>query len=169
MAKQIPLTQGKFAIVDDEDYEWLGQWKWYYNQKEKINCGYAARTEYFVKGDGIRASRKILMHRVINKTKGEFQTDHIDGNRLNNQKNNLRDCTQGENQRNRGSVIKSSSRYKGVCYHIIKKKWVAYINNDEGKKVNLGSYNCENEAAKAYDKAAIKYHREFARLNLRGF
>ncbi len=156
MSKQIQLSQGKYAIVDDEDFEYLNQWKWYAN---KIQGKY-----YAVRHD--RATGKqssVLMHRVIlNATIGVV--DHGDGNTLNNQKYNLRNCTQGQNRMNSHIGIKNNSGYKGVCWHKLAKKWVVKIEAN-GEKYYGGLFDDLIEAAKKYNELALKHHGKFAKLN----
>lgn len=153
--KLIPLTQGKFAQVDDEDYDYLMQWKWYAIPKRRTTY---ARSSETLKSPSIR------MHRLIMKPPPELQVDHIDGNGLNNQKSNLRWATHSQNQFNRKSRM-GSSRYKGVYFHRIAKKWVAMI-SENAKRKWIGTFETEEAAAEAYNRAAIKYHGEFARLNV---
>lgn len=155
--KQIPLTQGKFAQVDDEDFDFLNQWKWH-AQKCRNDKFYAARTE-----------RKILMHRVIMKTPEGLDVDHIDNNGLNCQKSNLRNCTKRQNTIH--SISVGISKYKGVkrSSYIPKKsttkrRWETSIKVD-GKYIFLGHFENELDAAKVYNQAAEKYHGEFAVLN----
>src|ERR1700761_3134479 len=107
--KTIPLSQRQYAIVDDDDYEFLMQWKWHVLDSFHT---YAMRNSKPV--DGKR--HHILMHRVINKTPDDYYTDHINGNGLDNRKENLRSVTRGENQQNRKKNSKSSSKYKGVSW-----------------------------------------------------
>jgi hypothetical protein len=157
MAKEIKLTQGKVAIVDDEDFEYLNQWKWFANKfRGKF---YAVRS--------FRTNKKcssILMHRIImNPIKG-YVIDHIDGITLNNLKNNLRICTHGENLRNQKMSVKNKSGFKGVYWHKLGKKWAVSINIDK-KILYLGLFTDLKEAAKTYNSAALKYHGEFAKLN----
>lgn len=90
--------------------------------------------------------------------------DHIDGNPLNNCKNNLRICTQAENQMNRGKTKNNKSGCKGVYWAKQLKKWKSQITINNKQK-HLGYYNCPIEAAKAYNSAALLYHKEFAKLN----
>lgn len=150
MAIKIPLTQGKFAIIDEEDFEAIGMHKWYYG------AGYALR----------KLKRKtIRMHSVINKTPDGYETDHIDGNGLNNQKLNLRNATRHNNVMNTNSRRNSSSKYKGVSWKLDRKKWLATICFNK-KDIHLGYFISEIEAALAYNKAALKYFGEFAKLNI---
>jgi len=153
--KQIPLTQGKFAIVDDEDFEFLSQWKWHITTN-----GYAVRRQKI--GEKIA---NIWMHRVIAKTPDGLVTDHIDCDKLNNQKANLRCCSKQGNAVNSSKYNKPcSSRYKGVSKMKGRNKWEAYICVD-GKKSNIGYFLSEEDAAQAYNSFAIKEYGSFAQLN----
>ena len=152
----IPLTQGKVAIVDAEDYEYLNQWKWYYAQ------GYAVRTEC-ING----RQRQVLMHRVILERMGfkDFEdSDHINRNKIDNRRLNLRATTHQQNTCNRGKQTSNTSGYKGVYWSKQRKKWVARIYVD-GKYVNLKGFINKKEAARVYNTAALMYHGEFAVLN----
>ncbi len=159
--KQIPLTKGKFAIVDDEDYDFLMQWKWHFNK------GYARRRQYICTIGGKEIAEDVTMHSVINKTPDDMWTDHRDLDKLNNQKYNLRNATPLNNVWNREKQsTKSSSKYKGVSWHKGNKSWQARI-KAHGKQISLGSFplDQEKEAGMAYNQAAIKLHGEFACLN----
>lgn len=158
--KEIKLTQGKVALVDDEDYEWMNQWKWY-AAKGKGNSFYAQRIASKINGKRIT----VLMHRLIMKDCAGLTIDHIDGNGLNCQKYNLRKCTQRENSRNRGACKNSTSRFVGVGWHKHKKKWTAQI-NPNGICISIGTFSKEEDAAIAYNEYAKKYFGEFARLNI---
>lgn len=158
MAKQIPLTQGKFALVDDEDYDFLMQWKWHFNP---AGAGYAKRTISL--GDG--KFKCIQMHRLLLNVGVGISIDHIDRNGLNNQRINLRIANQSENMRNRESFKKSTSKFKGVYWKKSNKKWVAEINFNKEKKY-LGIFSSEIEAALAYNKAAIELFGDFSILNI---
>lgn len=150
----IPLTQGKVAKVDDEDYDYLNQWKWYAHK-----CGkryYATRKE--------RKDILLRMHRVLLNMPQAMQIDHIDGDSLNNQKLNLRVCTQAENLRNKENTRGGTSIFKGVSMAGRHKKWRSQIKLNS-KTLHLGYFNSESEAAKIYDIAAKKYHGDFAKLN----
>lgn len=159
--KEIKLTQGKVALVDDEDFEYLSQFKWQYNKNCTVS-GYARRN---VRVNG--KVKSIPMHREIlglgwgNKTK----VDHKDRNGLNNQKSNLRHATVTQNNCNRR--LHNKHKYRGVTF--IKNggyisKWRASIVKD-GRRIPLGHYKTVEEAALAYNEAAKKYQGEFAVLN----
>ncbi len=157
--KEIKLTKGKIALVDDEDYEYINQWRW-----KLSTSGYAIRT-VCVKNDlGINRFTSLIMHRVIMDAKKGEVIDHIDCDRLNNTKNNLRFCSVGENCMNRLKGKKNTSGYKGVSWHKRDKRWIASIKIN-GVAVHLGSYNNVIEAVNAYDKSAKKYFGEFAKTN----
>lgn len=156
--KEIQLTRGFVTQVDDEDYEWLSQWKWMYNQ------GYAVRNGKL--SDGTRNRTTIFMHREVLKTPEGMFSDHKDSknplNKLNNQKSNLRVCTQGENVKNIGKHIDNMSGYKGV-----KKKgnrWEAQISVN-GKRIFDCSYSSAEDAGIAYNFLAREYFGEFASFN----
>src|SRR3990167_1658988 len=110
--KIIKLNKGKFAFVDDENLEWLNQWKWFYSKN-----GYAVRNVY-VKGSGRKNQKTatILMHRVINNTPDGFITDHINRNRLDNRRENLRTVNESFNVINSPVRSDNSSGTKGVCW-----------------------------------------------------
>lgn len=155
--KKIPLTQGQFALVDDADFDWLNQWKWCFYKDGRT--GYAGRAIKIAK---TRKNKVILMHRLILKSK--HRTDHRDGDGLNNQRNNIRPASSSQNNRNRCSALGSSSKYLGVSWKKYQKRWVAQIKDKF--VIHLGYFIHEIDAAKAYNKAAQKYHGEFARLNV---
>lgn len=156
--KTIQLTQGKVALVDDEDYEFLNKFKWCATVNKAGNW-YAVRYS-----NGI--SKPIKMHRFIMDAEGRWNlVDHKDRDSLNNQKNNLRFCTHSQNMRNRASQKNSSSKYLGVGWHIVRRRWVASIRIN-GKKTILGRFKDEKDAAVEYNKVALKYHGEFANLNI---
>lgn len=133
MTKEIPLTQGKVALVDDEDYERLNQFKWFASKNGKT---------YYA----IRKS-KILMHRTIITPPSGFEIDHINGNGLDNRRENLRIVSHRENCQNKH--IEKTSKFPGVTWNKQHKKWHAHV-RILGKNRYLGSFDDEVEAAKAY-------------------
>lgn len=155
--KEIPLTQGKVALVDAEDFEYLNQWKW---------CAYySGYTWYAMKKIRIAKKEKDLkMHRLIVNPPDNMEVDHINGSGLDNRKENLRICTHSQNHMNSRRQSNNTSGYKGVCFYKRVKKWIAYIKYNK-KRVHLGYFNAREDAALAYNEAARKYHGEFARLN----
>jgi hypothetical protein len=159
--KKIPLTQDKFALVDDEDYKWLNQRKWYAIHIRK-DYWYAARSNYI---DDWKKPNTIRMHReILGLKKGnDKKTDHKDGNGLNNQRYNLRCCTVTQNGQNR-KIQKHSSSFKGVNWNKRNKKWQTSIRYNK-KFIWLGRFNSEIKAAKAYDAKAKELFGEFAYTN----
>jgi hypothetical protein len=157
MTREIPLTQGKVALVDDEDYEWLSQYKWCVSRSN--NRKWYAETR--ING------KLVYMHRMIMNAQPGETVDHRDGNVANNQRYNLRICTIAENLRNRGASqrVGRYSRYKGVTMDKRNGKWMASIKSAEGRQIHLGYFTSELSAALAHDVAAKLYHGEFAWLN----
>jgi hypothetical protein len=157
--KEIPLTQGKVAIVDDDDFEWLSQWKWYCCQ------GYAVRNSP-TDPNGKRGT--IRMHREINHTPTGMETDHLNGNRLDDRKSNLRTCTTQENRQNFGIKRNNTSGYKGVSkdgkFRGTGKQWRARIRINK-KETVIGFFSDPVEAAHAWDDAARKYYGNCIRTN----
>jgi hypothetical protein len=151
--KKIKLSKGVTALIDDADYEKVNQFKWYCNQR-----GYAVRN---VKKNGKWTTES--MHRMITDAVSGISTDHINGEKSDNRRRNLRICTISQNGMNRHS-ISGKSKYKGVSWHRRAKKWQAQIKGN-GKPMYLGTFDEEREAAKKYDEYAKKYFGEFACLN----
>ena len=155
--KTIPLTQGYETIVDDEDYEELSKYKWHVGGVK----GYTKYAQRKIRINGKRTS--ISMHVVILASPLGFEVDHKDGNGLNNTKENLRSVKHSDNCKNRKKRKDSTQTFKGIR----KRKngtWRARIYSN-GNKIIIGSFQNEFDAASAYDRAAIKYHGEFAKTN----
>lgn len=153
--RQIELTNGMFVMVDDNYYEALHKDEWKLSNSDNKNCRYAYT--YF-------AGATILMHRLIAGARGDEVVDHINGNTLDNRKCNLRICTHTENVRNSRKRKVTQFKYKGLSKAQGRKSWQVQICVNR-KKINIGSFADEIEAAKAYDKAARKYYGEFAATN----
>lgn len=159
MSKLIPLTQGYSCIVDDADYEWLSGFKWQYAN------GYAARGVF----EGGR-SIKVYMHRLILGITGRSQGDHANRNRLDNRRSNLRASNASQNRANAKVKMDSSTGFKGVRrrketrYKTRNPKWDARITVGCDRKF-LGSFLSPEEAARAYDAAALEHFGPFAATN----
>ena len=161
MTVAVPLTQGKVAIVDDEDAdrvlaagEWTAWWsgtRWYAARKVGVK----------------RNQRTVFLHRfLLGLSPDDPQVDHVDGDGLNNQRSNLRLATDSQNHANMSKPKRAypqSSRFKGVTL-VRGKRWQAYI-QVRGRRIHLGVFDTEEEAAAAYDAAAREHFGEFARTN----
>jgi hypothetical protein len=158
--KEIKLTRGQVALVDDEDFEELSKYSWHAVWNKTGNKFYAQHN-YRVKNK----TKTLRMHRLIlGLTDPKIQCDHKDGNGLNNQRENLRKATNRQNQMNQKKRLNCSSKYTGVSWSTEKRKWRSYIRIDDKYKY-LGYFDDEIEAAKAYNEAAEKRSGEFANLN----
>ncbi len=171
--KLIPLTQGKFAQVDDEDYDYLMQWKWHFTTSKTNRSFYVNRTMITIVNNK-RVKKSIKMHRVIlGLTDPKIFGDHKDHDGLNNQRNNLRIATQQQNVMNRRSAKDSSSIYLGVSISKIKDNygiykyhyWQSSITINK-KRISLGIFKKEEDAALAYNEKAKEIFGEFANLNI---
>jgi hypothetical protein len=150
--RPIPLTRGEFALVDARDYYRLTKYNWHVNVNG--NTIYATRKE---------RGKSVMMHRVIMDAPDHLSVDHIDHNGLNNRRSNLRLCTHAQNACNKLSRY-GASRFKGVYWNKIRKKWVVTIQHNN-KIYHIGYFEDQIAAAKAYDKKAAELHGEFACLN----
>lgn len=164
--KEIELTQGCKAIVDDEDYELVSKFKWYPRRQNDVF--YATRNN--TKREIIKVRN---MHRLIlgMDSKSTKQVDHINGDGLDNRRKNLRVCSPSQNQCNYpGRKLKRISKYKGVHFRIrygkykIWARWIAQIQKDRNK-IMIGHFSSESDAAKAYNSVAKKLHGDFAYFN----
>lgn len=162
MAKEIQLTKGKVALVDDSDYEWLSRQRWL------VVDGRRCYARSFFK-----SRRGVYMHRLILGVEHQpsIQVDHKDGNSLNNQRSNLRLATQSQNQQNRGLSANNTSGFKGVQRRVHRyndgrelERWHAHFKHNN-KQIWVGTFNNAIDAAKAYDQRAREVFGEFAYLN----
>ena len=141
------------VMVDDKDFDWLNQFNWHADK-------YGSVASWL----GNKKNKRILMHRFILKAPANMEVDHIDRNRLNNQRSNLRLATSSQNKCNRGARKDNTSGYKGVSWHKQRNKWTARIKAGDIYK-SLGLFETKKDAAIAYNQAAIIYQGEFAFLN----
>lgn len=157
--KEIKLTQGKVALVSDHQYERANQYKWHARE--------TAASTWYATRNGKRTifgrEKPIQLHRfLMDVTDPSIEVDHIDGNGLNCQDENLRECTHAQNMHNYSRPRNNTTGYKGVSK--MGGRYCSHINVDRVMK-HLGSFGSAEEAARAYDEAAKKYHGEFAKLN----
>jgi hypothetical protein len=151
--KKIYLTgkygKGKYTLVDDENYEWLNQWKWY-----RTELGYVSRT------NNVRRStlpKKIQMHTLILNPPAGLEPDHINRNKLDNRRANLRVVTRSQNMWNRGLDQNNNSGYRGVVWNKRANRWIATI-GVHGERIYLGAFKIKEEAALAFKQAVVEYH-----------
>jgi len=152
--RKIPLTQGKFALVDPEDYAELARHKWC--AAKQGNSWYAVRSDH---------GRQLRMHRVIANAPPHLVVDHTDHEGLNNTKRNLRPCNKAQNAHNQRPQKGRSSQFKGVCWSKRERKWYSRI-QCHGRPRSLGLFKNERDAARARNAAAQALHGEYAYLNL---
>lgn len=139
------------VIVSDSDFEWLSTLNW---SSQKSGIVYTRI-----------GGRHVQMHRLIMDAPESLEVDHINGNRLDNRRENLRLCTSSQNKCNRGLRRDNTSGYKGVSWHKQRQKWSVRIKTPYGKYLSCGLFEDKREAALAYNKAALNFHGEFAHLN----
>lgn len=154
--KEISLTQGKVALVDDGDFDWLNHYTWH-----ALKTGYTfyASTSIFWNGK----HKNVYMHRLLLDIPSGFDTDHRDSDGLNNTRANLRVASRSLNNANSRKRKGTTSKYKGVSWKSDKGKWRAQIRLN--RWFYLGCFVNEIEAALAYNKAALEHFGEFAKLN----
>jgi hypothetical protein len=159
MAREIPLTKGYVAVVDDDDYEELSKYKWCASITEG-----KPRAIRKTHGDRKEDRKTVHMSRQIVRAPPDVCVDHADGDTLNNRRFNLRKCTRAQNSANQQKRAGCTSRFKGVHWNKHAKKWQAQITVNYHAE-HLGYFDDEVKAAIAYNNAATKYFGEFARLN----
>jgi len=160
--REIPLTQGHSALVSQEDYEWLSQWKWFAWWNPSGRAWYAVRSVKSPHGT-------VRMHRqILGLEKGDHrQGDHINHDTLDNRRENLRVATPSQNTQNRRAPNNNTSGHKGVSYRPCKKKWRASI-RAEGRQIHLGYRDSKQECVELYRQAEIRYFGEYACAEQKG-
>lgn len=150
MVMKVPIGKGLFALVDDDDYELVSNYRWHSHRGRNSGLCYA--------------SSNIKMHRLITNAPLGIMVDHINGDSLDNRRENLRLCTNAQNQQNtkgRGGT----SKYKGVSFNIKSGKWAGSFISD-GRHYYCGLFESEEECAMAVDKKRFEVCGEFAYLNI---
>ncbi len=158
--KEIKLTKGYVTLVDDEDYDYLSNFKWHVACKKRKSITLYAQRCSRLNGK----IKKHMLHNIIMKPPFGYQVDHIDRNGLNNIKSNLRICTVNENCRNVSKYNNKTSIYKGVSFVARRRRWLAKIKINK-KVIEIGKFKNEMEAGMAYDFVAKILFGEFAYLN----
>jgi hypothetical protein len=155
--KEIKLTQGKIALVDDDDFEWLNQWKWHYSKTKTSSC---VRRSVWKNPDE-------RMHRLIMglKSSDKREVDHINGNPLDNRRENLRICNKAQNQWNAKIRKDNKTGFRGVRYRPEIDKYISQIKLNK-QCYYLGCYSNKIDAAIAYNNFAIKHRGSFAKINI---
>lgn len=156
---EIPLSKGYVAIVDDDCPDAILEKKWHVLVKRSGKV-YAIRNQ--ATPDGGRCTE--YLHRAIMSPAVGFVVDHIDGDGLNNQRSNLRVCSNTENVRNSKMHRRNTSGFKGVSWNKDRGGWDARI-MVAGKQVSLGCFTHKSEAAEAYDHACVRMHGQYAKTN----
>lgn len=161
--RKIKLTQGFYALVDDNDYEELNQYNWHYAKQKDIG-GYAVRTIYLGGGRKNAKCRSIMMHRVIMAPPKGLFIDHINHDKLDNRRSNLRICTRAQNGANQNIRKNNKSGYKGVYWDKRRNTWIAQTSHD-GRVIRFKYSKDIKAAVKAYDEGMKQLFGEFAKPN----
>lgn len=155
--KKIPLRGkygvGKFTIVDDEDFEALVKWKW-----SVTGSGYVTGS---IKDTATGMYKPVLMHRLLLKTPDGMEGDHINNNKFDNRKANLRNCTPAQNMMNRGLSSLNTTGFKGVSWDKERGKWAVRMRIN-GRMTHIGRFEDIQEAIDAYKNKVKELHGEFA-------
>lgn len=144
--------------MDDEDFEKVSSFRWHARSRK------GGKNRFYAAGRAKQDREKVYMHRIVMSPPPGKDVDHINGDGLDNRRENLRVCTRSENLRNRGKQANNTTGYKGVHFFKAARLFTASVQYD-GKSFHLGYFKTALEAAKAYDEAARKIHGEFAQLN----
>jgi len=158
--KEIKLAHGKVTLVDDKDFEWLNQWTWTAHYCKHSGLTYVMRNE---RDKETKKVTRITMHREITNAPEDMYVDHINHDTLDNQRSNIRLATSAQNSYNVRMKRSNSTGYKGID-RLPSKNWRARI-RFSGTRLTVGIFSKKEDAARAYNEAAIKYHGEFACLN----
>lgn len=159
--RQIRISGPKYAKVDPADYKRLRKYEWFI--RKGTNCFHARR---FVPAGKGKRDKLVYMHQEILKVPEGMVVDHVNHDGMDNRSGNLRAATRGQNMCNKRKCLSrpTHSKYKGAHWHKYDRKWHAVI-SFKRKRIHLGRFDNEIDAAKAYDEAAKKYHGQFACLN----
>ena len=155
--KEIPLSRGMVALVDDDDFERVNRFKWHVTKGR--NDFYAERNLRVNEGKG----RQLLHSFLLPHRKG-LHVDHINHNTLDNRRDNIRICTVSQNHMNRRKGTGTTSKYKGVYWHTAAGMWQVATKKNY-KRIFIGYFKDEEDAARAYDAKATELFGEFALLN----
>jgi len=160
MVREIPVSRGLVALVDDEDYERVAALKWH---ADPVDYQHLERNDYYAKRT-MNNDRKLFLHRfILNITDGR-RVDHRNGDGLDCRRSNLRIASKSQNSANAKKRIDSKQPFKGIRKSS-SGRWQSRIRIN-GQVINLGSFDTAEDAARAYDDAARKHFGPFARLNL---
>ena len=158
--REISLTQGKIAFVDDDDYEAVSQYRWHAHRVRPGLTWYAVTNKPRSQGKGT-----IRMHILLMGIDPEGrQIDHKNGDGCDNRRSNLRWATYVEQRRNSGLGCRNTTGFKGVSFDKTRGKYEAKTKTD-GRFLHLGRFATAEEAARAYDRAAREHFGEYARTN----
>jgi hypothetical protein len=155
--KKIKLTQGKFALIDNADFELVSKYKWY--------CQRHSQSDKLFYAQSCNKSKTLRMHRLITNALPKQEVDHINGNGLDNRRKNLRACTHKQNIANMRPGRRNKSGFRGVIQYKDHKGWAARIGRSGIPGYHLGFFKTKKLAAIAYNKEAKKRYGNFAYKN----
>lgn len=156
---EVKLKNNHTLLIDDADWNLVKNFKWTAHKKPPNNCYYAIATDY-----SSGKKKTIYLHNLLINKPSAFTIDHINGDGLDNRRQNIRLATKSQNAGNQKLRANNKTGFKGVCFHKQHKLYMATIKVNY-KGIHLGYFKTPESAAKAYDKAAIKHFGKFAKLN----